>query len=214
MLHQSLTPFRFLRVRCSKIVAACLFAFAFTGCSCSDNRVPEVNPKQQKENKDVADAGVIMPSAMGKEAVANVKSVGSNDVKGKVTFTQVSGGIRIVADVDGLTPGEHGFHVHEFGDCGGEGASAAGAHFNPTNKKHGGPESPERHVGDLGNLLADRTGHAHYERVDAIIELEGENSIVGRSIMIHADRDDFTTQPTGASGARIGCGVIESVPGK
>jgi Cu-Zn family superoxide dismutase len=125
-----------------------------------------------------------------------------------VTFTKVKGGVQIIADIDGLTPGKHGFHVHEFGDCGKNG-DAAGAHFNPTNQKHGGPDSPERHVGDFGNLEANSHGHAHYERIDKLIQLEGKNSIIGRSIMIHADEDDFTTQPTGASGARIGCGVIE-----
>jgi Cu-Zn family superoxide dismutase len=118
-----------------------------------------------------------------------------------------------VADVDGLSPGKHGFHVHEFGDCSGDG-SATGSHFNPTNSKHGGPDSRERHVGDLGNLVADETGYAHYERVDKIISLEGENSILGRSIVIHADPDDYTTQPTGASGTKIACGVIEPIEKK
>lgn len=215
MLNQSFLGFHFSFSHYSKIVAAGIFAFAVTGCACSDNRKPEVDSKQEKNSKEVADAGVIAPAAaVVTGAVAQVNPVGKNVVKGKVTFTKVPGGIKIVADVDGLKPGEHGFHVHEHGDCGGVDAAAAGGHFNPTNKKHGGPDSPERHVGDFGNLVADANGHAHYERVDNQISFEGENSIIGRSIMIHADRDDLTTQPTGASGARIGCGIIEAVKAK
>lgn len=196
----------------SKIAAISIFSYALTSCACSDSRKPEVDQKQDKSSQEVADAGILQRSgAIVKEAVVQVKPVGENDIKGKVVFTQVPGGIKIVADVDGLKPGEHGFHVHEHGDCGGAGASAAGAHFNPTNKKHGGPDSAERHVGDFGNLVADDKGHAHYERVDKIISFEGEKSIIGRSIIIHADRDDLTTQPTGNSGARIACGIIEAV---
>lgn len=145
------------------------------------------------------------------EARAKVAPTEGNKVKGEVFFTALPEGIRIVADFEGLTPGEHGFHVHDKGDCSAHDASSAGGHFNPTNTKHGGPDSSERHVGDLGNVVADGEGRAHYERTDKVITLNGENSIVGRSIVIHADKDDFTTQPTGNSGARVGCGIIEAV---
>lgn len=214
MLHQSLFTVQFPSSKYAKFIASSLFALVITGCACSDIHKPEVNEKKDKDKEEVADAGVILPVTSVKEAIVEVKPVGENVVTGKITFTQVPEGIKIVGDVEGLKPGEHGFHVHEHGDCGGVAGAAAGGHFNPTNKPHGGPDSPERHVGDLGNLVADENGHAHYERVDKIIALEGENSIIGRSIIIHADRDDFTTQPTGASGARIGCGIIEAVPGK
>ena len=194
----------------SKMIASTLLALAVTGCACSDNRKPEVE-KKDGANKEVALAGVIAaPNAQITEAVAIVSSIDDSKVKGKVTFTQVPGGVRILADVDGLKPGEHGFHVHEIGDCGGEHGSAAGGHYNPTNKKHGGADSPERHVGDFGNIVADEIGHGHYDRIDTVVSLNGAESIVGRSIMIHADPDDLTTQPTGASGARIGCGKIEA----
>jgi Cu-Zn family superoxide dismutase len=118
-------------------------------------------------------------------------------------------GIQIVADLDGLSPGSHGFHIHEKGDCSGDDASLAGGHFNPTNAKHGGPDSAERHVGDLGNVIADKNGHAHYERLDKIISLKGPNSIIGRSVVIHSKEDDYKTQPAGNSGERIACGVIK-----
>ncbi len=138
-----------------------------------------------------------------------LKPTESNHVSGTVTFTAVEGGVKIVADVKNLTPGKHGFHVHEHGDCSAADGSSAGGHFNPTNKKHGGPDSPERHVGDFGNLVANENGEAHYERIDNVISLNGPDSIVGKSIIIHAGEDDLTTQPTGNSGARIACGLIE-----
>lgn len=142
------------------------------------------------------------------KAVAVIHPTEGNKIKGTVVFTSVPGGIKIVADIDNLTPGKHGFHVHEFGDCSAHDGSSAGGHFNPTGKKHGGPDSTERHVGDFGNLDADKSGHAHYERIDKEIAFSGTNSILGKSIVIHADEDDLKSQPSGNSGARIGCGVV------
>lgn len=133
-----------------------------------------------------------------------------NQATGHVSFTAVSGGVHIVADLEGLTPGDHGFHIHEFGDCSAPDASSAGGHFNPSKKPHGSPNTVERHAGDLGNITADANGKAHYDRIDEVIELNGENTIIGRSIIVHAKADDFTTQPTGNSGSRVACGVIEA----
>ncbi len=194
-------------VTLSLLSAACLLAL--TSCACTDHRKPTA--KNQDQDKEIADAGPILarkPTSL--QAVAQIKPFKENQIRGKVVFKKVKDGVKITANIEGLTPGKHGFHVHEFGDCSGDG-SAAGAHFNPTNRQHGGPDSPERHVGDLGNLVADEKGYAHYERVDKVITLEGENSIIGRSIIIHADEDDYKTQPAGASGAKIACGVIEEV---
>jgi Cu-Zn family superoxide dismutase len=143
------------------------------------------------------------------KAVAVLHPTEGNKVEGTVTFTAVEGGVLIVADVKNLTPGKHGFHVHEHGDCSAHDASSAGGHFNPTKTKHGGPDSAERHVGDFGNLEANQDGVAHYERIDKIISLNGPDTIVKRSIVVHADADDLVTQPTGNSGARVACGVIE-----
>ncbi len=142
-----------------------------------------------------------------KKAYAIVDQLAGSDVVGSVIFTTVEGGVRVVADIGGLKPGLHGFHVHENGQCSADGASA-GAHYNPFHKKHGGPDSEERHVGDLGNIEANDGGFAHYDRVDKVISLDGPYSIVGRSIIIHADPDDLTTDPSGNSGKRIACGVI------
>ncbi|HVV69693.1 MAG TPA: superoxide dismutase family protein [Gammaproteobacteria bacterium] len=131
-----------------------------------------------------------------------------NTVTGIVTFSKVKDGIKIVADVSGLPQGEHGFHIHEFGDCSAPDAMSAGGHFNPLHMSHAGPEDKLRHEGDLGNLSADASGKAHYERTDKIIMLSGTDAIIGRSVVVHKDVDDFKSQPAGNSGARVACGVI------
>lgn len=142
-------------------------------------------------------------------AVAVVHPLGDHKVKGKVTFTQKEEGVEIIAEFTGLTPGEHGFHVHEFGDCSMADGKCAGGHFNPTGAPHGGPDSEKRHVGDMGNVKADENGKATYKRFDKLISLNGRNSVIGRSVIVHAKPDDFTTQtPPGNAGDRIGCGVI------
>lgn len=144
-------------------------------------------------------------------AVADLEPTEGNEVRGTVTFTEEDGGVRVVAAITGLTPGEHGFHVHENGDCSAPDASSAGGHFAPQNNPHGAPDDPEgeRHVGDLGNIEADDEGGADYERVDDIIDLDGPNSVVGRAVVVHADADDLESDPSGNSGDRLACGVIE-----
>lgn len=142
-------------------------------------------------------------------AVAVVNGLGDHRVKGKVTFTETADGVEIVGEFTGLQPGEHGFHVHEFGDCSMADGKCAGGHFNPTGMPHAGPEDAKRHIGDLGNIKADGKGNASYKFVDKMIKLNGPNSIIGRSIMVHAKPDDFKTQtPPGNAGDRIGCGTI------
>ncbi|KAL1140268.1 hypothetical protein AAG570_000200 [Ranatra chinensis] len=108
---------------------------------------------------------------------------------------------------------EHGFHIHEKGDLSSGCASAAG-HFNPHQKHHGGPSDTERHVGDLGNIAADASGVAMFTIQDNLISLVGEHSVLGRAIVVHADKDDFgkggftDSLTTGHAGSRVGCGVI------
>lgn len=142
------------------------------------------------------------------KAVATLAPTKGNSVSGMVTFTKVEGGVKIVADVTGLTPGLHGFHIHEFGDCTAPDAASAGGHFNPHHMQHGGPDAAVRHAGDFGNLEADASGKAHYERVDTTISLDGADSIIGHGVIVHEKADDLKTQPTGNAGARVACGVI------
>jgi Cu-Zn family superoxide dismutase len=142
------------------------------------------------------------------KAVAVLSPTKGNNVSGTVTFTKVEGGVKIVADVTGLKPGEHGFHIHEFGDCSAPDATSAGGHFNPQHAQHGAPDAAARHAGDFGNLIADDSGKAHYERVDTMMTLDGANSVLGHAVIVHEKADDLKTQPTGNAGGRVACGVI------
>ena len=128
----------------------------------------------------------------------------------------MDGPTTITFKISGLTPGLHGFHVHEFADFS-NGCISAGPHFNPLKKTHGSPTDEERHMGDLGNIEAGSDGVATGEIVDPLIQLVGEFSVVGRSIMIHADPDDLgkgghaLSATTGNAGARIACEEIKLV---
>jgi superoxide dismutase, Cu-Zn family len=142
------------------------------------------------------------------KAIAIISPAPGGKVHGEVSFLKTEGGIKIVADVTGLTPGKHGFHIHEFGDCSAADLMSAGGHFLIPGESHGAPGEPDSHKGDLGNLEADSSGMAHYEWLDPNISLTGANSIIGRSVIIHASVDDLKTQPAGNAGARVACGTI------
>jgi Cu-Zn family superoxide dismutase len=143
-----------------------------------------------------------------KKAVAVLHPASGSQVMGTVTFTSTSDGVQVVADVTGLTPGKHGFHIHEFGDCSAPDATSAGSHFNPTHKAHGGPEMKERHIGDLGNLEANAAGKAHLELTDKMLKLTGPSSILGLAVIVHEKEDDLKSQPVGNAGGRLACGVV------
>lgn len=142
------------------------------------------------------------------KAVAVLHPTAGNDVTGTVTFTQEDNGVLVEANLTGLSPGKHGFHIHEFGDCSAADGTSAGGHFNPEGNPHAGPEAEVRHIGDLGNIVADQSGAATFEWLDPNIRLNGPASILGRGVIVHAGEDDLTSQPTGAAGARVACGVI------
>jgi superoxide dismutase, Cu-Zn family len=141
-------------------------------------------------------------------AVAVLHPTKGNSASGIVRFEGVMEGIHVVADLTGLTPGKHGFHIHEYGDCSAEDGTSAGGHFNPEKMPHSSPSSKERHAGDLGNIEADKDGKAHLDYVDTMISFNGKNSIIGRGVIVHEKEDDLKTQPTGAAGSRVACGVI------
>jgi Cu-Zn family superoxide dismutase len=135
-----------------------------------------------------------------------------SNTRGIIWFEQKGKTVHVTGTVSGLTPGKHGFHVHEFGDC--TDPDCSGGHFNPTNMPHGGPDDAKRHVGDLGNIVADANGVASIDMKDSVIRLGGPSSIIGRAIIVHADPDDLKSQPTGNAGARLACGVIGISKGK
>lgn len=149
-----------------------------------------------------------VPQSTDSKAVSSVEARSGSRVSGVVNFEKTAAGTVVRAEVKGLKPGsEHGFHIHEFGDCTAKDAASAGSHFNPTQKPHGGVSGEMRHVGDLENLVADKKGVAKYERTFP----EGHlpvGLIVGRAVVVHEKIDDLKTQPSGDSGMRIGCGVI------
>ena len=119
--------------------------------------------------------------------------------------------MRVVANITGLDPnGTHGFHVHEKADLSAPDLTSAGSHFNPGGHKHGGPDTPQRHAGDLGNLKADAQGTARYDQVIQGLTIgTGPTDVVGKSVIIHAKADDLKTDPSGESGGRIAGGVIK-----
>ena len=146
-------------------------------------------------------------------ATAALQPTKGSKAFGEATFEETGDGkVRVTVFAQGLRPDqEHGFHIHEAGDCSsGDGMSTKG-HFNPHGKPHGDPKSPERHAGDLPSLKADKGGRAKIDVTTDIITVRpGPASIVGRGLIIHADPDDYKTQPTGNAGARIVCGVIRA----
>ena len=131
-----------------------------------------------------------------------------NHVNGIVQFTKTDTGIIVEAHMKGLSPGDHGFHIHEFGDCSAPDGISTGGHFNPHDMKHGAQTGEIRHVGDFGNITALDDSSANLKFVDTVISFTGENSIIGRGIIVHAKADDLESQPTGNAGSRVACGVI------
>lgn len=142
------------------------------------------------------------------KAIAVLHPTAGSSVAGTVTFTSAGDEVKVVADLTGLTPGKHGFHIHEFGDCSDPKGASAGGHFNPTNHQHGAPDGSDRHAGDLGNIEADASGKAHLEASDKSMKLAGADSIIGHAVIVHEKADDLKTQPTGDAGGRVACGVI------
>ena len=144
------------------------------------------------------------------KATVKLAPTANQTARGEVTLTAEPGGVHVVGSFSGLVLGEHGFHVHEKGDCSAPDGTSAGGHFNPATQPHAAREATARHVGDLGNLKADPYGLARVDFVDKTLSLSGPNSIIGKAVIIHEKADDFTTQPTGNAGARQACGVIEA----
>lgn len=144
-----------------------------------------------------------------KRVIAVLHPTAGNKCQGKVIFVQDGEKVKVVAEVEGLTPGQkHAFHIHQYGDCSAPDATSAGGHYNPENHPHGLPEADARHAGDLGNLVADEHGKARYQATFDNISIAGlKNPIIGRGVIVHAKEDDGG-QPVGNAGPRIACGVI------
>jgi Cu-Zn family superoxide dismutase len=151
-----------------------------------------------------------MPMGGGNQAEVTMEARSNSVTSGTVTLRERGDAVIARVQLRGLAPNsEHGFHVHEKGDCSAPDATSAGPHFNTGGQPHGRPGSGSHHAGDLQNLKADASGNVNAEVTLGGLTLSpGTNSIVGRSLVVHRDPDDYSTQPAGNSGPRIACGVI------
>lgn len=157
-------------------------------------------------------AGAQAASAANITAQAKLAPTSGSKVEGLVTFEQAADGVHVKAKVEGLTPGLHGFHIHEKGDCSAPDGSSAGGHFNPTSAPHGDPAHASKHSGDFGNITADAKGVATLDVTVPLAQLtltEGSPvNALNRGVIVHTAPDDLKTQPTGNAGGRLACGVI------
>ncbi len=154
-------------------------------------------------------AGCASAPAGGPQAATTLAPTKGNTASGVVRFVQMGDKVQVTAEISGLTPGAHGFHVHEKGDCSAPDGTSAGGHFNPAGKPHGHPDHSDHHAGDLPQLEADAYGVAKLTATTGLLSVgSGDGNVVGRAVIVHASPDDYKTQPTGNSGARVACGVI------
>ncbi len=186
------------------VLPALLLALIVSSTGCAKKPAPQV-----EEAAPAVDPAPSAPAVTAEASATLASKDGS--IHGMVSFTETADGVAVVAHVEGAPPGVHGFHIHETGDCSADDFTSAGGHFNPAGVPHGGPDDVERHGGDLGNIEVAEGGHGHLEISSDIITLgEGANSVIGRGVILHADADDLVSQPTGAAGARLACGVIHA----
>lgn len=148
--------------------------------------------------------------SVGPSATAKLEPTKGNAVSGVVQFTQRGDKVLVTGEIAGLAPNsEHGFHIHEKGDCSSGDGLSAGGHFNPTGKAHGAHDQAEHHTGDLMSVKADAAGIARFRFESGSMTVgSGATDVIGHGLIVHRDADDFKTQPTGNSGPRLACAVI------
>jgi Cu-Zn family superoxide dismutase len=151
-----------------------------------------------------------MGAGSGPRGTALLEARSGSTVAGKIALHDTPAGLSLKGEVRGLAPGSvHGFHVHEKGDCSAPDATSAGGHFNPAGAAHGSVASAVHHAGDMPNIQADSRGVATVDVTIAGDTLAGgAQSVAGRSLVVHRDADDYTSQPAGNAGPRVACGVI------
>jgi Cu-Zn family superoxide dismutase len=179
------------------VAAAAVLALSVWGCGGGSTPVAESEAPPAPE-----------PEA--REIVVQLEPKNGSEVTGTATFRAEDGGVVLDIEVANAPPGEHAFHLHQIGDCSAPDGSSAGGHWNPEHQDHGKWGSAPFHLGDVGNISIDETGSGSFHMVSELWTMgTGEpNDIVGKSVILHAGADDFTSQPTGAAGGRIACGVI------
>ncbi len=182
-----------------KVLSILMVAVLMASCNMKGNNA--------KENQKTEDAKEV------KKAVAVLSSASGSSVNGEATFTKVENGVKMLVTVDAISPGPHAIHLHEKGDCSAPDATSAGGHWNPTGEMHGKPGEGDHHAGDIDNIIAKKDSTAQFEIVmeNWTIGDGSKSDILGKSVIIHAGPDDFESQPSGAAGARIACGVIKEM---
>jgi Cu-Zn family superoxide dismutase len=147
--------------------------------------------------------------------VAGAQLSGPGGVSGVVTFTQAEGGVHVVARVEHVKAGQHGFHLHAAGVCDAPGFKGAGDHFNPTHAPHGAPDAATHHAGDFGNIEVGADGTGNLDLTSSMLSVDdGPNGVLGKAVVLHAGTDDLKSQPAGSSGDRIACGVVTRAKGE
>ncbi|MFT4249154.1 MAG: superoxide dismutase family protein [Pseudomonas sp.] len=176
---------------------------------------PEAAPEAAAPTEGHPEGHASEPPASA-SATAELKPTQGSTVTGTITFKAVDGVLHVSGQVAGLKPNsEHGFHIHEKGDCSAPDGSSAGGHFNPAHSEHGNLGTDPHHGGDMPNIVADAQGNATIDGpVSSNVNLGKGDAfdIAGHAVIVHADPDDYKTQPTGNAGGRLACGVITTTP--
>ena len=185
----------------------CSAVLAFTSCR-DENKTTDQVDENAIETQDTT---ATMEAEEAKEITVNIEPRSNSNISGEAVFTEENGEVTMTVEVSGLTEGQHAIHLHEKADCSAEDGTSAGGHWNPTMQDHGKWGEGEYHRGDIGNfdVDADGNGSITFSTDQWCIDCEDEQkNIVGKSVMIHQGADDFTSQPAGDAGARVGCGEI------
>ena len=197
--------------RPSLLAAALLGALAAAGCMRQEAAPPATTETTPPAEPAPPAEPTPPPAAPATSATATIAGAGDSKVAGQVTVVPMGDGVHFNGTITGLAPdSDHGFHVHETGDCSDPANGSAGTHFNPGGGTHGGPDGASRHAGDMPNLHADASGNATVDVHLSGVGLGTHDAmdLVGRAVVIHEGKDDYATQPSGGSGKPIACGVI------
>ena len=189
------------------VVAA---AVLLAGCRGDDaGTAPLQTSDAPSLTRDAADAANAAEGGGASHATATIYN-GAGDAIGEARFTEDgTGAVHLTVHVKGLTPGLHGLHVHAIGSCVGPAFTSAGGHYNPATRQHGHLNPLGFHAGDLPNLIVNEAGVGHLSATVEQFSLDALQDADGSALVIHVNQDDYRTDPTGNSGARIACGVIE-----
>ena len=192
-------------MRIATLVSSLAAVLALSGCASTTDATADA-PASEPAAPAAASSSVA-------SATANLAAASGSLVSGQLSLMPMGDGVHVTGEIGGLKANStHAFHIHEKGDCSAADASSAGGHFNPAGAPHGRITDPQHHAGDNDNLVADAEGVAKVDAHFAGVVLGGGGATdaVGKAVVVHADPDDYTSQPSGNAGARIACGVIQA----